>query len=262
MAASGSSATDAASAAPAPNVDAGEVARFAALAARWWDEDGPAAPLHRLNPARLDFIRRTALVHFGRPAAARAPFTGLAAVDVGCGGGLVAEPLMRMGFSVLGIDADETAIAVARRHAAEMELGEGLSYRVATAEALVAEGAAFDLVCCLELIEHVPRPRRLVSDLVHLARPGGLIVLSTLNRTARSFLAAILGAEYLLGWLPRGTHDWNRFLKPEELAAWLAEDGAQETARAGIVYDACRDRFRLGDDTRVNYLVAAVRNRR
>ena len=243
----------------AANVDADDLARFAATAARWWDETGPAAPLHKLNPARLDFLREVAIRHFGRDPRQLRPFAGLDAVDVGCGGGLVSEPLARMGFSVLGIDADARAIAVARRHAALMGLEERVSYLVATAEELAGRERRFALVCCLELVEHVPQPRRLIADLVRLARPGGLILLSTLNRTARSFLEAIVGAEWLLGWVPRGTHDWNRFLAPAELAGWLEEEGCRLVGQAGVAYDPCRDRFALSGDMQVNYLLAAAK---
>ncbi len=242
-----------------PNVDAGDLARFAATAARWWDETGPAAPLHKLNPARLDFLRDVAIRHFGRDPRSLRLFAGLDAIDVGCGGGLVSEPLARMGFSVLGVDADARAITVARAHAALMGLDDRISYMVATAEDLAGRERRFALVCCLELVEHVPQPRRLVADLVRLTRPGGLILLSTLNRTARGFLEAIVGAEWLLGWVPRGTHDWNRFLTPAELAGWLQKDGCRVVARAGVTYDPCRDRFALSGDMRVNYLLAATR---
>ncbi len=243
----------------AANVDAQDVSRFAATAARWWDETGPAAPLHKLNPVRLDFLRDVAVRHFGRDSHMLRPFEGLDAVDVGCGGGLVSEPLARMGFSVQGIDADARAIAVAREHAAFMGLDNRLSYAVATAEELAGRDRRFALVCCLELVEHVPQPQRLVADLARLARPGGLILLSTLNRTARSFLEAILAAEWILGWVPRGTHDWNRFLTPDELTGWLEEAGCRTVAKAGVVYDPCRDRFTLSDDMQVNYLLAAVK---
>ncbi len=243
----------------AANVDAQDLSRFAATAARWWDETGPAAPLHKLNPVRLDFLRDVAVRHFDRDPRMLRPFAGLKAVDVGCGGGLVSEPLARMGFSVLGVDADARAIAVARAHAALTGLDEKIVYAVATAEDLAGQDRRFALVCCLELVEHVLQPRRLIAALAQLAQPGGLILLSTLNRTARSFLEAIVGAEWLLGWVPRGTHDWNRFLAPAELAGWLEEEGCRVFAQAGVVYDPCRDRFALSDDMRVNYLLAATK---
>lgn len=257
MANSARRATDAGSA--AVNLDPDDLARFAGTAARWWDETGPAAPLHKLNPARLDFLRDVAIRHFDRDPRSLRPFAGLDAVDVGCGGGLVSEPLARMGFSVLGIDADARAITVAREHARLMGLADRISYAVATAEELAAEGRQFALVCCLELVEHVPQPRRLIADLARLTRPGGLIILSTLNRTARSFLEAIVAAEWLLGWVPRGTHDWNRFLTPAELTGWLRQEGCRIVAQTGISYDPCHDRFTLSDDIEVNYLLAATR---
>ena len=243
----------------AANVDAQDLSRFAATAARWWDETGPAAPLHKLNPVRLDFLRDVAVRHFDRDPRMLRPFDGLDALDVGCGGGLVSEPLARMGFSVLGVDADARAIAVARAHAALVGVDDRVSYAVATAEEQARQDRRFALVCCLELVEHVPQPQRLIADLVQIARPGGLILLSTLNRTARSFLEAILGAEWLLGWVPRGTHDWNRFLTPAELAGWLEEAGCRIVAQAGVAYDPCRDRFTLSDDMRVSYLLAAAK---
>lgn len=243
--------------------DPAEVARFEALAGQWWDPRGPHGPLHRLNPARLGYVR-DALAPLAprgadRPAAGAPgdkPLAGLAVLDVGCGGGLASEPLARLGAHVTGIDAGETAIAVARAHAAEQDLA--VDYRVATAEALAAElGARFEAVVALEIVEHVPDLDRFLGACVALTRPGGRIVLSTLNRTARSYALAIVGAERVLRWLPPGTHDWRKFPKPAELARSLRTAGARVTDVTGLAYDPTRDTWRASRDAAVNYMATA-----
>ena len=221
-----------------------EVRRFDALAAHWWDPDGPMRPLHRMNPARIEWIVE-------RLGDARR------VLDVGCGAGIAAEALARLGLDVLGIDAAAETIAAAQRHAAGLEGAP--TYRVATVEELLAEGRRFPAITALEVIEHVPDPARFLNVLTALLEPGGLLFLSTLNRTQRSFLAAKVGAEYLLRWLPVGTHDWRRFIKPAELAAMLRDAGLRVTDMAGLAPDPLRGGWRVVRDTAVNYLVAAER---
>ena len=236
-------------------VDTGEVDRFAALAGQWWDPDGPFRPLHRMNLVRLDWLRDHLCGQFGRDPLARGSREGLRVLDVGCGGGLLSEPLARMGATVTGIDAAAEGVEAARAHAAAMDLD--IEYRATTAEALAEEGERFDAVLALEIVEHVADLPAFARALGALVEPDGLVALSTLNRSARSYLLAILGAEYLLRWLPRGTHDWNRFPTPQELRAALAEGGLQVVDETGFSYDPLRDVWRRSDDLSVNYGVIA-----
>ncbi len=245
---------------PAPshaNLDPAEVERFARLASEWWDADGKLRPLHRQGPARVGFVRDALARHFNLAMPRLKPLAGLAVLDVGCGGGLMSEPLARLGAKVTGIDPTSDAIAVARRHAGAQ--GLAIDYRTATVEDLQAEGMCFDAVICMEVIEHVPNQAALVRSLGALVRPGGAVVMSTLNRTWKSYLLAIIGAEYVLGWLPRGTHDWNRFVTTDELVRYLANAGFGEPEMSGIIYDVMADDWRLGPDTDVNYIAAAAR---
>jgi 2-polyprenyl-6-hydroxyphenyl methylase/3-demethylubiquinone-9 3-methyltransferase len=239
------------------NLDPAEVERFARLAGEWWDANGKLRPLHRQGPARLGFIRDTLARHFNLAMPRLKPLAGLEVLDVGCGGGLISEPLARLGAKVTGIDPTADAIAVARRHAEAQ--GLDIDYRTATAEDLQAENALFDAVVCMEVIEHIPDQAAFVRSLGQLVRPGGMLVMSTLNRTWKSYLLAIIGAEYVLGWLPRGTHDWNRFVATDELARYLADAGFGEPQLSGIVYDVMADDWRLAQDTDVNYIAAAAR---
>jgi 2-polyprenyl-6-hydroxyphenyl methylase/3-demethylubiquinone-9 3-methyltransferase len=246
------------SAGPAPTkqtVDDAEVERFGRMADEWWRPGGPYAPLHRMNPVRIAYARDQIAARFAAEPAALRPLAGLSILDVGCGGGLLSEPLTRLGAQVMGIDPSAESIAVAEVHA---ELG-GLSidYRATTAGALLDTGACFDAVVASEVIEHVPDQPGFVKTLAGLTRPGGILLISTLNRTARAFALAILGAEYLLRWLPRGTHDWSRFVTPAELETHAVAAGLSVIDRRGMIFDPLRGRWRLGQDLGVNYWLAA-----
>jgi len=243
----------------APSVIAEEVQRFDALGDSWWDEHGPMAPLHRLTPVRVAWARDVVARHFGRESEARPPLAGLKILDIGCGAGLFAEPLARLGGDVLGIDPAPASIGVARRHAEET--GAKLAYRVATAEELAAEAARFDIVTAMEVVEHVADPARFVAAAASLLKPGGLFLASTLNRTLKSFALAIVGAEYLLRWLEPGTHRWEQFVTPEELALAVRQAGLKVVERKGVAYDPLRRTWRLSSDLSVNYQLAAKKPR-
>ena len=241
----------------ASSVDPDELDRFAAMADEWWDPEGSFRPLHRLNPARLAFVTTRLAAHFARDPRARRPLEGLSVLDVGCGGGLVCEPLARLGAVVTGIDAAADNARIALIHAEES--GLDISYATATAEELLDRGGAFDAVLSLEVVEHVADAGGFLAACAGLARPGGALVLATLNRTLRSFLFGIVGAEYVLGWLPRGTHRWDRFVKPSELGAHLRKAGARVADVQGVGYDPATGSWRLGEDVSVNYMAFAVR---
>ena len=238
-------------------VDPTEIARFAALAESWWDPAGKFKPLHKLNPLRLGFLRDRLTGHFGRDAAALQPFDGLRLLDIGCGGGLVAEPMARLGFAVTGIDAAAETIATARAHAEQTDLA--IDYRAMAAETLAAAGEQFDVVLALEIVEHVANLGAFLAAATALLKPGGALVAATLNRTAKSYLFAIVGAEYVLGWLPRGTHDWRKFVRPSELAAALRRNRLRAVEIAGVSYNPLADRWSLTADLDVNYMVLALR---
>jgi 2-polyprenyl-6-hydroxyphenyl methylase/3-demethylubiquinone-9 3-methyltransferase len=244
----------------AGTADRDEIARFAAHSAGWWDPDGEFAPLHRLNPVRLGFIRSELLGHFGRESRSLRPFTGLSLVDIGCGGGLIAEPMARLGFRVTAIDADASAIDIARAHAEAS--GLAIDYRAATAEALAAEGATFDVALALELIEHVADREALLAAACALVAPGGAFVGATLNRTLGAFALAVIGAEYVLRWLPRGTHDWRRFVRPSEFVLGLRRRGLDTARLVGLAYAPASGGWALSEDLSVNYMLTAVRRRR
>jgi 2-polyprenyl-6-hydroxyphenyl methylase / 3-demethylubiquinone-9 3-methyltransferase len=244
---------------PGTTVDAAEVARFSALAADWWNPTGKMAALHRFNPIRLGYIRDLTCRQFDRNPKHVGCLTGLRLLDIGCGGGLLSEPLARLGASVVGADPSTRNIAVARQHAA----GAGLSidYRVTTAEALADAGEAFDVVLAMEVVEHVADLALFVRRAAAMVKPGGLMVTATINRTLKSFALAIVAAEYVLGWLPRGTHRWDKFVTPNELEAALARGGLRQCDAQGVVYSPLRDRWFLADDMDVNYMLAACRTR-
>ena len=231
-----------------------EIARFQALADAWWDPDGAFRPLHQFNPPRLEFLRETLLAHFGRDGGLARPFEGLSLLDVGCGGGLLCEPLARLGFAVTGIDAGEKNVEAARRHAEQA--GVAVAYRCAVPEDL--EGL-FDVVLAMEVVEHVPDVGAFLTAAAARVRPGGAFVAATLNRTAKSFALAVVGAEYVMRWLPRGTHDWRRFVRPSELAAALRRAGLDPRSFSGMRYDPLRTRWSRTRSLDVNYMVFAVK---
>ena len=245
-------------AAPSVSVDAEEVEKFSRIAAQWWDPRGKFAPLHRFNPVRLAFIRDQAAGRFGRDASAPSPFAGLSLLDVGCGGGLLSEPMRRLGFAVTGVDASARNVAVASAHAAEQ--GLEIAYRNATVEALLAAGGqGFDVVLNMEVVEHVAEPGPFLRDAARLLKPGGLMVVATLNRTLKALAFAKIGAEYVLRWLPRGAHDWRRFLTPEEVRLFLSGEPVAVQGPFGVAYAPLADRWSLSDDASVNYMMTVAR---
>jgi len=240
-----------------PSVDPGEIAQFGALADRWWDPQGAFAALHKLNPVRLAYIRDAATAHFNLPGDTLRPLEGLKALDIGCGGGLLSEPLARMGAHVTGIDASDEGIAAARDHAGTV--GLTIDYRHRSAEALAASGETFDIVLTMEILEHVADIDGFVAASTALVKPGGLMFAATLNRTAKSFASAIVAAEYLLRWVPRGTHDWKKFVKPSELARGLRAGGLDVRDVSGVGLDGLSGDWKKIDDTSVNYMLSAAK---
>ncbi len=242
----------------ASSVDAAEVEKFSRIAAQWWDPRGKFAPLHRFNPVRLGFIRDQAAARFGRDARAPAPFAGLRLLDIGCGGGLLAEPMARLGFTVTGVDASARNIAVASLHAAEA--GVSVDYRNMTVEELLEEDAGgFDVVLNMEVVEHVNDPGRFLRDASRLMKPGGVMIVATLNRTLKALATAKIGAEYVLGWLPRGAHDWRKFLTPDEVRLFLSSEPVAVQGPFGVAYTPLADRWSLSADASVNYMMTAER---
>ena len=241
-----------------PSIDPDEVEKFSSIAAEWWDPKGKFRPLHRFNPVRLRFIRDTAERHFGIAPGKVKPLEGLRLLDIGCGGGLVCEPMTRLGAAVTGVDASEANIKTALTHAREQ--GLEIDYRAGTAEGLIDAGEApFDVVLNLEVVEHVADPAQFLKDTASLVRPGGLMIVATLNKTAKALATAVVGAEYVLGWLPRGTHDWSKFLPPEEVRQALAEAGLEPEAAAGVSYAPLSGGWSISKDTSVNYMIVAPR---
>jgi 2-polyprenyl-6-hydroxyphenyl methylase/3-demethylubiquinone-9 3-methyltransferase len=239
-------------------VDEREVARFAAMAAEWWNPHGRMGMLHKLNPTRLAYIRDTACRHFGRDPKGRKCLDGLRVLDIGCGAGILCEPLCRLGAAVVGADPAEANIAAARVHA--QTGGLTIDYRATAAEALAGAGETFDVVLAMEVVEHVADLAAFVRCCAGMVAPGGLMITATLNRTLKSFALAIVGAEYVLRWLPRGTHRWDKFVTPDELEAVLERSGLRMIDERGVVYNILLDGWQLSDDMDVNYMVAAERS--
>lgn len=237
-----------------PTTDPAEVLKFGRMAATWWDPDGPMKPLHRINPVRLAYLRERIVDRFDRDGSLLRPLEGLDLLDIGCGAGLVCEPMARLGATVTGIDPSPDIIAAANLHAEEA--GLAVDYRATTVEALCAAGARFDVVLALEVVEHVAEVQAFIRAATGCLRPGGVMILSTINRTLRAYGLAILGAEYVLRWLPVGTHDWERFVRPDELARMTEAAGLVEIDRTGMVFNPLANRWSLSRDTAVNYFLA------
>jgi 2-polyprenyl-6-hydroxyphenyl methylase/3-demethylubiquinone-9 3-methyltransferase len=238
-------------------VDAEEVARFSALAAQWWDPRGKMGVLHKFNPVRLSFIKQAACRQFEREPKRLDCLAGLRILDIGCGGGLLSEPLARLGAEVVGADPSAANIEAARLHATETDLA--VDYRVTTAEDLADAGECFDVVLAMEVVEHVADLNLFVKRCAEMVKPGGLMIAATLNRTLKSFALAIVGAEYVLRWLPRGTHQWDRFVTPNELEAALEKNALRVVEESGVIYNILADRWQLSSDMDVNYMLVAAR---
>ncbi len=245
------------------SVDPREIAQFEAMGSQWWSETGPMKALHRMNPVRLRWLRDTMARHFpaadggARDTARPGVLDGLSVLDIGCGGGILSEPLARLGAGVTGIDPAENNLAIARAHAEET--GVEVDYRAITAEALAAEGARFDVVCAMEVVEHVRKPAAFVATAAALVKPGGLLFLSTLNRTLKSFALAIVGAEYVLRWVPPGTHQWEKFITPRELERMVEDAHLDVIERTGVIYNPLTREWRTSRDMDVNYMIVAER---
>ncbi|RYH04182.1 bifunctional 2-polyprenyl-6-hydroxyphenol methylase/3-demethylubiquinol 3-O-methyltransferase UbiG [Salipiger sp. IMCC34102] len=243
---------------PTNTIDDAEIAKFEAMAAEWWDETGKFKPLHMMNPVRLDYITRHVAAHFGRDLSADRPFEGLRLLDIGCGGGLLCEPMARLGATVVGVDAAPRNIPVARIHAEQS--GLAIDYRVGTAEALAAAGEQFDVVLNMEVVEHVADPQGYLDACAALLKPDGLHLCSTINRNPKSFALAIVGAEWVMRWLPKGTHEWAKFITPDELFALLEKAGLTPVDRTGYVFNPLTFRWSMSEkDLSVNYVTAAVK---
>ena len=240
------------------SVDAAEVERFSRMATDWWNPKGKFAPLHRFNPVRLGFIRERALTRFGRDAGARRPFGGLRLLDIGCGGGLLSEPMARLGFEVTGVDASERNIGAAKAHAAQS--GLSVNYLCSTVETLAEEDSApFDLILNMEVIEHVADRAQFLRDCTRMVAPGGMMIVATLNRTVKALALAVVGAEHVLRWLPVGTHDWRKFVRPEELRTWLDGEHVEVEGPFGVSFSPLTGRWSQSGDTDVNYMMTVTR---
>jgi len=244
--------------ASASSVDEREVEQFARLGTRWWDPQGPMAVLHKFNPVRLAYIRDRAAERFGRDAKKLDCLKGLRILDIGCGGGILSEPLARLGAEVVGADPATENIKVARAHARQVDVT--VDYRATTAEHLAAQKERFDLVLAMEVVEHVTDVNAFVSTCASMVKDGGLLFIATINRTMKSFALAIVGAEYILRWLPRGTHQWDKFVTPEELELAVEQAGLDVVGERGVIYNLLADRWQLSSDMDVNYMVVAARS--
>ena len=240
-------------------IDAAEVAKFEAMAAEWWDPNGKFKPLHMLNPCRLDYITSQIAAEFDRDLQVNAPFEGLRILDIGCGGGLLSEPMARLGADVVGADAAPRNIPVAQVHAEQS--GLEIDYRHTTAEDMAAAGERFDVVLNMEVVEHVADPLAYLMACQQLLKPGGLMVCSTINRNPKSFAMAIVGAEYVMRWLPKGTHEWSKFITPDELSGLISQAGLTPVDRKGFVFNPVTWQWRLSDrDLSVNYVTASIKS--
>jgi len=239
-------------------VDPSEVAKFEAMAAEWWDPKGKFKPLHLMNPCRLDYITRQIAGEFGRDLGSEHPFEGLRLLDIGCGGGLLSEPMARLGATVVGADAAAGNIPVAQVHAEQS--GLTIDYRNVTAEALAEAGEQFDVVLNMEVVEHVADPQAYLTACQQLLKPGGLMICSTINRNPKSFAMAIVGAEYIMRWLPKGTHEWHKFITPDELVNLIQNAGLDAVDRKGFVFNPVSWQWKISDrDLSVNYVTASVK---
>ena len=241
------------------SVDAAEVERFSRHAADWWDTRGPMAALHKFNPVRLAYIRDQAAGHFDRDPKKLDCLKGLRMLDIGCGGGILSEPLARLGAQMVGADPAEENIAAARAHAEET--GVAIDYRATTAEELAAAKERFDVVLAMEVVEHVADVSAFIVTCAAMVKPGGLMIAATLNRTLKSFALAIVGAEYVLRWVPRGTHQWDKFVTPTELETAFEEANLQVIGERGVVYNPFADRWQLSSDMDVNYMLVAAKEK-
>ncbi len=235
------------------SLDPAEVEKFSKLAAEWWNPNGKMGVLHKFNPVRIDWIKEQVCARLGLDPLVAEPFKGLRFLDIGCGGGLLCEPMARLGASVVGVDPAEKNIRTAQVHATEG--GLVIDYRISKAEDLAEAGEKFDVILNMEVIEHVGMPQFFVKSCCAMLNPGGLIFVATLNRTLKSFGLAIVGAEYILRWLPRGTHEWEKFIKPEELREWLSNNGVTVKAESGVVYHPIERVWRRAKDMSVNYML-------
>lgn len=239
-------------------IDPAEVAKFEAMAAEWWDPTGKFKPLHMMNPVRLDYITRQIAAEFDRDLTSKTPFVGLRILDIGCGGGLLCEPMARLGATVVGVDAAAGNLPVARIHAEQS--GLEIDYRHGTAEGMAADGESFDVVLNMEVVEHVADPQAYLTACHDLLKPGGLHLCSTINRNPKSFAMAIVGAEWVMRWLPKGTHDWQKFITPDELYGLIRKAGMEPVDRKGYVFNPVSWQWKISDrDLSVNYVTAALR---
>jgi 2-polyprenyl-6-hydroxyphenyl methylase/3-demethylubiquinone-9 3-methyltransferase len=240
------------------SLDPAEVEKFSKLAAEWWNPKGKFGVLHVFNPVRLQYIKEQVCARFALDPFDRRPFAGLRFLDIGCGGGLLSEPMARLGAEIVGVDPSEKNITTARVHAEEQELA--IDYRAGTAEGLAA-GEQFDVILNMEVIEHVADPQAFVSVCASMLKPNGLMFVATINRTLKSFGLAIIGAEYVLGWLPKGTHQWEKFVTPAELKGWLGENGVIVKDGSGVIYNPLKNEWRKSRDMGVNYMVVGQKSR-
>lgn len=238
-------------------IDQAEVDRFTAMAAEWWNPSGKFKPLHKFNPVRIRYIRDKAAAHLGRDANSHKPLEGLRVLDIGCGGGLLSEPMARMGATVIGADASERNIGIASTHAAQT--GVTVDYRAVTAEQLASEGEKFDIILNMEVVEHVADVDFFITTCASMVKPGGMMFVATINRTMKAMALAIIGAEHVLRWLPKGTHQYEKLVRPEELEKPLTASGMQIDERTGVFFNPLMNQWNLSKDMDVNYMMLATR---